>query len=495
MFRFTRELPGIPREIDLFDDHTLYVIILYLTRYTFPMLPFFSTLEDYLGTLQSEAGFRIDAKPVAILGLAIFITCFLFMPQVVNTALSLALFIAPVWVPFMLATTAWALWLILRRSEFIASQKHILLEIKPPRSIEKTPLAMEAVLSGIHLSPGEATWYKKYILGAVRPWWSLEIVSLEGQVHFYIWTRAGFRRIIETQIYAQYPGAQVVEVPDYTRLISAKSEEWGLWGCQFVNTKPDPFPIKTYVEYGLDKVQKEHEQVDPLSNLIEFMGSMGKGEYLWLQYIIRVHKGEKFKAGVTVKDPVTKKEVQKSMKDWKEHAKMIVAEIRKETREPYKDSEGNEVPGFPNPTKGQLETIAAIERNVSKLPFDIGIRGIYLANPGKFDGLTISALTGVFKQFSSEEWNGFKPSGGMTQFDDYPWEIGVNRRKEEVREGLVDAYRRRQFFHPPHNDEPYGVMSTEELATIYHIPSGAVTAPGLPRIESATSEAPVNLPT
>ena len=38
------------------------------------------------------------------------------------------------------------------------------------------------------------------------------------------------------------------------------------------------------------------------------------------------------------------------------------------------------------------------------------------------------------------------------------------------------------------------VMSTEELATVYHIPSSGIETPGLARIQSATSEAPPNLP-
>jgi hypothetical protein len=38
------------------------------------------------------------------------------------------------------------------------------------------------------------------------------------------------------------------------------------------------------------------------------------------------------------------------------------------------------------------------------------------------------------------------------------------------------------------------VMSTEELATVYHIPSRSIETPGLTRIHSATGEAPANLP-
>lgn len=455
------------------------------------MLPFLHELESYLGKLKKKGGVRINPKPVAVLGLALLVVSFVFMPGVVSTALSLSLFLAPLWLPMLLISGAWSLWVILRRSEYIANQKHIVLEIRPPRSIEKTPLAMEAVLSGLHLSPGEGTWYKKFINGAVRPWWSLEIASIEGQVHFFVWTRAGYRRVIEAQIYAQYPGAQVVEVPDYTHRISASPEEWSIWGCDFVHPsdKPDPLPIKTYVEYGLDKVQKEHEQVDPLSNLIEFMGSMGKGEQLWLQFVIRVHKGEKY----------NKYNEAGKIYTWKDAAKEAIEAIRKEAVYKTKTvmlETGSEIEvPILNPTKGQLETISAIERNVSKLPFDVGIRGVYLAKPGHFDGVNISALVGIFKQFNSEGWNSLGVSGWMTEFDDYPWEVGIDHLKNEYREGLIEAYRRRQFFYPPFDFESYSVMSTEELATVYHIPSRAISAPGLPRIESATSEAPVNLPT
>lgn len=448
------------------------------------MLPFLHALEKWTKNLTSKFGIRMMPWPLFILGLLILILSFIVMPDNVSIALSLALFLAPLWLPIMLIGGAWILWLILRRSEFIASQKTLVLEIKPPRNVLKTPLAMETVLASMHLGPGEATWYKKYIVGSVRPWWSLEIASFEGQVRFFIWTRSTFRRTVETALYAQYPGVQIVETPDYTRLMSASPEEWAIWGCDFVHTDADPIPIKTYVEYGLDKVQKEEEQVDPLANLIEFMGSMKKGEYLWLQLVIRTHKGEKYGKLNTDGKPYT----------WKDEAKELVDKIRKETREPYIDpATGEERPGFPNPTKGQSEKIAAIERNTSKQPFDIGARGIYLARPDTFDPIVISGLIGIFKQFSSEGWNGFKPNGWMSIFDDYPWEFRIEKLKNKYRQWLIEAYRRRQFFHEPFITDTM-VMSTEEIATIYHIPSKAVETPSLERIQSATGEAPPNLP-
>lgn len=454
------------------------------------MIPFLHTLEDLRERFTDTFGVRFEPWPLFILGIVLLATAFVFMPGAVSLAFSLALFLAPLWLPFLLVGGALVLWLTFRRSEFIASQTYMLLEIKPPRNLVKTPLAMEAFLSGIHLSPSESDWYTRWIEGGVRPWWSLEIASFEGRVHFFIWTRANFRRVIEGQMYAQYPGVQIVEAPDYTRLMSALPEEWGIWGCDYKHTNKDPLPIKTYIEYGLDKVQKEPEQVDPLANLIEFMSSIGKGEYLWLQFIIRVHKGEKY-------DKLNK---EGKAYTWKDEAKELVEEIRRKTRDSYIDAlTGEERPGFPNPTKGQSEEMAAIERNVSKLGFDVGARCIYLAKPEKFTPITITHMIGLFKPFNTEGWNGITSTAWMKRFSDYPWEFGVDKLKDHYRRKLIEAYRRRQFFHDPFSHGLFKddamIMSTEELATVYHIPSRGIETPGLTRIQSATGEAPANLPT
>ena len=453
------------------------------------MLPFLHEIEEVKDKFTSNTGVRFSPWPIFITGTVFLAIAFLIMSSTVSLALSLALFLAPLWLPILLVGGAMTLNTILKRVEFISSQTYILLEMKLPRNLVKTPLAMETFLSAIHLNPGESNWYVKS-KGGVRPWWSLEMASFEGSVHFFIWTRANYRRIIESQMYAQYPGVQIVEAPDYTRLISAKPEEWSVWGCDFKHTKKeDSLPIKTYVEYGLDKVQKEPEQVDPIANLIEFMGSIGKGEYLWLQFVIRVHMGEKYHKKNKDGKPYT----------WRDEGKEMVEKIRKDTRSPYFDPlTGKEMAGFPNPTKGESEKMAAIERNISKLGFDVGIRCVYVAKPANFTPIIITHMIGLFKPFSTEGWNGINSSAWMKRFDDYPWELNAAKIKEHYGQKLVEAFRRRQFFHDPFSHgiskDDIMVMSTEELATVYHIPSGGVQTPGLERISSATGEAPGNLP-
>lgn len=455
------------------------------------ILPFFDTLEQIVSHAPDTIGARPFRWPPFILGIMLLALSYVFMPSVVSLALSISLFLAPVWLPFLLISGAFALWLVFIRSEFIASRPYVLLEIKLPRNLVKTPLAMEAVFANVHYSKGESNWFQIYWQGQVRPYWSFELASFGGDVHLFVWTRADFRKLVENAFYAQYPGVQVIEAPDYTRLLSAKPEEWSVWGCDYKHTKSiDAYPIKTYVEYGLDKVQKEPEQVDPFAHLIEFMGSLGKGENLWLQFIIRIHAGEKYR----------KVNEEGNTYTWRDQALEEIKKIRKMagTKAKFFDPTTGkmiETEGFPNPTKGQTETIAAIERNMSKLAFDVGGRAIYITAPGRFNPIIITGMIGLFKPFNSEGWNGLKATHFGMEFSDYPWEFGNERRKDIFRRQIVQAYRRRQYFHEPFTMSNPMVMSTEELATIYHIPSSAVGAPGLKRIQSPTGEAPANLPT
>src|SRR3989344_7685614 len=174
------------------------------------MIPFFEKVGGLREYIKDTFGIRFEGWPLLVVGTVLLVFAYILIHDTVSLAISIALFLAPVWLSLLLVGGARFLWLILKRSEFIAAQKYMLLEVKPPRNLVKTPLAMETFFSSIHLSPGEANWYAKWIKGGVRPWWSLEIASFEGKVHFFIWTRSNFRRIIESQIYAQYPGTQIV---------------------------------------------------------------------------------------------------------------------------------------------------------------------------------------------------------------------------------------------------------------------------------------------
>ena len=177
-----------------------------------------------------------------------------------------------------------------------------------------------------------------------------------------------------------------------------------------------------------------------------------------------------------------------------------IEKIKKNTtrKNKYVDPRSGEIiesEGFPNPTKGQSDLISAIERKGSKQIFDVGIRAIYLGTDAAYNGIMVPAQLALFKPFNSESGNGLSPAAGKlsAMFNDLPWEDRSGHHKHVVSHNAVQVYRRRAFFYDPYIGN-WIVMSTEELATLFHIPSSAVSTPNLPRIQSATAGAPSNLP-
>src|SRR3989338_3801577 len=72
--------------------------------------------------------------------------------------------------------------------DFIAGIDFVMLEIIPPRDVLRSPKAMELFITNALYHFSYKGGREEYWQGAVWFWFSLEIVSIEGQVHFYIRT-------------------------------------------------------------------------------------------------------------------------------------------------------------------------------------------------------------------------------------------------------------------------------------------------------------------
>jgi hypothetical protein len=427
------------------------------------------------------------ARPLVIAYVLSIIVFLIFAFDQSLRNLSFALFLSPLWIPYILVRYAVYRFVQEKRAGFLARQNYILLELRLPRDTMKTPLAMETVFTNFHLTPGESTWYKRFFMGAVRPWFSLEIASIGGRIHFYIWTRKGLRRLVESALYAQYPGIEVIEAEDYSKLVDPNSHDYGMFGCEYDHSsaKADAYPIRTYIDYGMDKPgAKPEEQIDPLNQLLETMASIGPKEQMWVQIIIRATKKEKFGGQM----------------DWVKAGQQEVERIREQLTpmtQYYDSASGKYIktPGFPSPTRGQSDMMSAIERNISKLGFDVGIRSIYTAPKDAFDGSMISFQIALFKPFNHVAHNSIGAASRLSaKYNDWPWEDPGGHHKHHDEHTAVEMFRRRAYFFDPYA-APWMIMSTEELATLFHVPSRTVMTPGVPRIQSATAEAPANLPT
>jgi hypothetical protein len=381
---------------------------------------------------------------------------------------------------------AWKLWRFYITRDFIAKSEWVMLEIKLPKEHHKTPQAMEVVLGAFHQFPTPPTPYDYWWTGKVPLWFSLELVSINGKVHFFLRIQKGQKSIIENHIYSQYPEVEIHQVPDYVGGVDfdQPGSAWKLFGMEHVLVREDAYPIKTYVDYGLDReLLKEEQKVDPITSTIEFLGSLGQDEQVWIQIIIMAAQPRFLKP-----DTWFQKE------DWKGDAKRLVAKLTK------KDLPGS---GPAQLSPGERVTVEAIERSMAKLGFDCGIRTLYLGKGDKFNPQHISSLFATFRQYGSVTLNSFRPARitGLIWWKElltppkFPIKIPflateLVRKKKQIFKAYVN---RGYFYHPYKHVSPF-VLNAEELATIYHFPGAVSVTPTFSRIESKRSEAPVNLP-
>ena len=389
---------------------------------------------------------------------------------------------AIVWLPIFLVHLAWKLWYYYKQAIYISETEWVMLEVKIPKLVSKSPKAMEVVL-GIFAQTYAGNKWTRFTKGIIRSWFSLELISLGGKIHFYVRAPKFFKNLIEAQLYSQYPGIEISEAEDYVFNIPAygtPQSNHKIWGVEFAFSKEDGYPIKTYVDYGLDKDPKEEFKVDPMTAMLEFLGSMSPAEQVWIQILIIAAQKRFKKPGAWFE-----------MQDWKGDAKALIDKLMK--REQFKaGSDPNAIPfGALALSPGERNTVEAIERSMDKIAFDCGFRAIYLAPKDQFHEANIPGLQSSIKQFNSANLNGFK--SGLTTGVSEEWHDFKGIRVEKMKRRIFRHYRSRSYFYPPYVGKPM-VMNTEELATIFHFPGEVAATPTLAKIESKRGEPPIDLP-
>jgi hypothetical protein len=374
-------------------------------------------------------------------------------------------------------------------------QTSVLLEIIPPRDIEASPLPMEYIYAGIAGIKSGPMVHEEYIDGDYGEGFSLEIASVEGQVHMYIRCRKKTRSLVEAHFYGQYPNVELIEVPDYTEAVprSAPNQDWNVWGTDFELVKDDLYPIRTYRNFEETVTGK---MIDPLAGIIEIMGKAGPMQHMWFQILVSFQDESWYSTGrATVDDFIGKKAPHKQsalgrlFTDIKDVIfNLIPALFASELHHTSSHAEEKKEFDEQKITYGQKEVIKALEENLGKMMFKVKMRYVYVGRREGFDKATaISGFIGGLKQFNDQNLNSFKPN---------------NKTKTKAEFIFTESrlrYQQRRIFrrYIERNPEPSEVrflMSTEELATVFHIPDMSVTAPALNRIVAKRGGAPSNLP-
>ena len=444
--------------------------------------------EEWIDWIGGDGGWGISrALFLVILYVVMWSILAMQIPNLLLFAFSWVVGTAPIWLPIALIIGTYKVWVWYATSLFIFKKQFVLLEMKIPREITKSPRAMETALASFWFASEETTYLMRVIKGMVRPWYSLEIASFGGDIHFYVWTWREYQKMIEANLYSQYPEIELHEVEDYAQKF-VFDEDYHTCYCTDWRLEPfrkniDAFPIKTYIDFELEENPKEEFKVDPLATVLEFMSSIKPSQQIWIQIIFT----SSYRLG----------RLNRKNSEWQSMVESEVQKIRLESAVfpeelPEQISEERLKAARPRATWKQTQQVEAMERNLGKHPFDVGARGIYISPSVDF-GKTYWGLRWIWRPFANPQYmSQLRPRRWHNPFD-YPWQDWHDFRWNQQTRRCIDAYRRRAFFYPPW-ETPVNMMTSEVIASIFHPPSSSVKTPGLSRIPSTKSSPPPNLP-
>ena len=282
------------------------------------------------------------------------------------------------------------IWLWRKQTIFKNNIVWTMLEIVPPREVRKSPKAMEQILTAIYSlrnAPGD--FFEKWIDGEVTQWFSLEIASFEGEIHFFLRTPIKFKNVIEANLYAHYPDIQVNVVDDYMNRFPNMTKDLykqglDIFGSELTLTKDDAYPIRTYPQF---EAIEDEQKVDPISSLLENLGKLKSGEDIFIQFLIKPA------------DSLV----------WKKQGEKLVEELKSKLMMEIPGAETGKIIKSPRiPTPGETDIMKAIENSMTKPGFETVIRILYIAPKTIYDNTFANkGFMGILNQYSSMSLNSF----------------------------------------------------------------------------------------
>ncbi len=336
----------------------------------------------------------------------------------------------------------------------------VLLSIRLPKENEKLPQAAEQMFASLHgllkFTPG------------VQEHISLEMASSNDGINFYVFTPRGFKSFVESQIYAQYPQAEIREAVDYAKSVGNDSTAVA---TELALTKDFLFPIKSFRDF----------EVDPLAAITSALGSVRNGEQIWVQMLVRPvddfwqeHGHEYVKMVRAGEHPVTLNPSE-IMLDVGKHILSVGGNVFPYIAKGPTVVEPHRPEPAPRLSAGQELDLKMIENKLSKIGFETKIRIVSVASTAALAQERLAGIVASFRQFSTASLNSFEidPDAPTTPT-------------------LVKNYQQRLF---PEGEAGDYVLTIEELASIFHLPNLSVETPTIAWTRAKKGEPPLNLPT
>jgi len=269
---------------------------------------------------------------------------------------------------------------------------------------------------------------------------SFEITATHDEISFYASTPTEFAPLLEKQIHASYPEAEIETVPPYN--IWKKGGKVAF--CSMKLSGPSYYPINTFEKMG--------EKVDPLNGLISPMSKLSESDAVALQILLKP-----------------------ASPSWQVNGRNYIFSLKQRAKGT------DDKPGIPL----DEEHIKGIEAKCGKLGFDTIVRISSVAEDSSEAFANLDNLANSFSQFVNPMYNSFSRK------------TPVFGKRNFMYKFLLRLFPIINFDIPklslPLFKESF-VLNSEELATMFHFPNKNVKVPHINWIKARVSAAPTNLP-
>jgi hypothetical protein len=254
----------------------------------------------------------------------------------------------------IVATYLFILWWRNRNREQ-KSLNYLLMQVAVPKGNEIKIDAAEQMFASLS-SFGKSGWFS-----FLKPdeHISFEIAAIKEDVRFYVSLPAHLKDMVEKQIHAAYPGADIALVPEYN--IFTETGKVAFASLRLKNS--NYLPIKTFKDLP----------VDPLNSLTTNLGKMGEGEGAAVQVLFT---------------PASHK--------WSSQGHAYIAKIKKQEANPETSKYAHDP-----------KSLEAIDAKCNKPGFKTTVRLVVCSTDEHQAKAHLSNLISSFDQFNGDQ-NGFK---------------------------------------------------------------------------------------
>ncbi|MFA5076301.1 MAG: type IV secretion system DNA-binding domain-containing protein [Patescibacteria group bacterium] len=326
-----------------------------------------------------------------------------------------------------------------------------------------------------------------YWLYKIKTFWigshrhiSFEIVAHEGVVKFFVVGPTHLRQYIEQQIHAVYPNASIETIEDYNIFETVGS----IVGTYLKASRDLVLPLKTFKKLDTDPAEGITNSLSKLAPdegaaiQILLRPASAKWRHRGLRIAREIHKGRNLDQAVKASGSGFISMMGKIFGLPFKVLQFLVHDVfstksANKQGEPPTQSEEDQMKHAPvRLLKREEEVMQSLEEKFSKAHFEANIRLVASAKNKDRAKIILRDIIGSFSQFASQQ---------------------TNNKLGEVLIWLPQVLIG-DFIHRNFREWKKVILSTEELASIYHFPLPSTETPNIVWLTARRAAPPVNLP-